>query len=197
MHRGWLLVGLGRTTPHHHQTVTVVLSLETGDVVDNGHRLIPLAGYVLHPDAVKARYPTLVEDGFHRHDALEFARDRRQVGTFEHARCAGRFECVRGDWVPATKHKVVEVGKWDKLADEGVAILLLGAEADVRHLSDRADRRLQTLTSGNHAGDESGGHCAQAGRQNPQAACGRSNCSFSHRARISDHSHDGMIVKYF
>ena len=58
-----LLVGLGRATPDHDETVAAVLLLESGDVGDQRFGLIPLVGDVLDADTFEATHPALIEDG--------------------------------------------------------------------------------------------------------------------------------------
>ena len=158
-------------------------------------RLVPLARDVLDADTFETRHPTLVEHGLHRHDRFEFAGDRVQVGVVEHTGGASCFERVRRDRVPAAEDDVVEAGQRHELTDHRVAILVLGAETDVRHLADRADRRVQALAGGDHTGDEGGGNGAHAGREDTELAGGGSDLSCGHSPTISDHSFEHITVK--
>ncbi len=190
-----LLVRLGRSAPHHDEAVATVLGLEGGDVVDDGHGLVPLARDVLHADAFETRHPALVEHGLHRDDRFELAGDRVQVGVVEHAGGARRFEGVRRDRVPAAEDDVVEAGERHELADHRVAILLFRPETDVRHLADRTDRRVQALAGGDDTGDEGRGNGAHAGREDTELAGGGSDLSCGHSSTISDHSFEHITVK--
>ena len=178
-----LLVGLGRAAPHHHEAVAPVRRLEVGDVLHEGHCLVPLVVDLLDAHTFETRHPALVEHGLHRHDRLELARDRVEVFVVQHAGGAGGFERVRRDRVPATEHDVVEAGQRHELLDHRIAVLVLGAEADVGHLADRADRRVQALAGGDHAGDEGGGHGTHAGREDTELAGGGSDLSCGHSYR--------------
>ena len=184
LHRGvaWsrLGVGLGRAAPDHDQARAVVVDTEALDVVDQRHRLIPLRRDRLHADTVEAADPRLVEHGLHGHHTLELRCHRGEVLLLEHATGAGGLECVRRQRVPTTEHEIIELGQRDELADQRVALVGLGAEADVGHLRDRADGRADALAGGDDAGDEGGGHGTHAGREDAELAVGGSDVTCVH-----------------
>ena len=176
-----LLVGLGRTAPHHDEAVAVVLLLEAGDVVDQRHRLIPLVRDVLDPDALEAADPALVEHGLHRHDRppspWRWRRGRLPWSTPAVLAASIAFGEI-GSQPPKTMSSSSASGT--NSLDQRVAVLLLGAEADVGHLGERADRRVRAVAGGDHAGDEGGGHGAHAGREHTELAGGGSDVSSCH-----------------
>ncbi len=188
VHRRRLLVGLGRPAPHHHETVAAVLRLERRDVVDERQRLVPLRRQRLDAHALEPRHPAAVEHGRHRHDGLEFRGDRREVGGLEHAGRPARLERVDGERVPAAEDDVVEAGQRHEVANPRVALRLARAQADVGHLAQRPDGRLEALAGGEHAGDEGRGHGTHAGQEDAERAGGGSDVSSGHAQNISAHS---------
>ena len=130
------LVGLGRTTPHHDESVTVVLGAEVFDVGDEGLGLSHFVGDVLDAGAVEALYPALIEDGVHGNNALEFGRDGAEVPIFKHACGAGGLKSIRADGIPAAEDKVAQVGQRHELTDERVAVFFPLAQTDVGELAE-------------------------------------------------------------
>ena len=106
--------------------------------------------------------------------------DGVEVVALQHAGGLGRFHGVGRDRVPATEDDVVELGERHELLDERIAVLLLGAEADVGHLGHGTDGRRDALAGGDHAGDEGGGHGPHAGREDAELAGGGCDVTSCH-----------------
>jgi hypothetical protein len=117
-------------------------------------------------------HPALVEHGVHRHDALEIARDGGEVALLEHTRRAGGLEGVGRDRVPRAEDDVVERCERNEVLDQRVATLVAFAEADVRHLAERADRCGALRAGGEHAGHEGRGDRAESGSQDAETSGG-------------------------
>jgi hypothetical protein len=136
VHGAGFLVGLGRTTPHHDETIAVVFGAEVLDVGNQGFGLGHLVGDVLDAGAVETLHPTLIEHGIHGHDAFEFGRDGAEVTVFEHASGPGGFKGVRADGIPAAEDEVTEIGQGHELTDERVAVLFPLAQTNVGELAE-------------------------------------------------------------
>ena len=175
MHGAGFLVGLGRATPHHDETIAVVLGAEVFDVGDEGLSLGHLVGDVLDAGAVKALYPALIEHGFHGNNTFELGRDGPEVAVFKHAGGASGFKSIRTDGIPAAEYKVTEIGQRHELTDERIAVLVTLTQTDVGELAERADGDGMAVAGGDNASNKGGGDGAHAGGENPKAAGGGSN----------------------
>ena len=154
MHSRRFLEGFGRATPDDDEPVAFIFGAELFDVSNERSGLIPFVGFGLDANAFDPADPALVEHGVHRNDTFELARDGVEVAVFHDAGGAGSFKGVRGEWVPAAKDEVAEVGEWDKLVDERVASLLALSEPDVGHLRDRSEWSFTGLSGLENAGDD-------------------------------------------
>jgi hypothetical protein len=142
-------------------------------VLDVGHQLLgqlQLVGAGLHPGALEAADPALVEHGAHGDDALELTGDGGQVTVLEHAGGAGGLEGVGRDRVPRAEHDVVERGQRHEVLDHRVAALVALAQADVGHLGHGPDGRRALRAGGEDTGHEGGGDGAESGSEDPEAA---------------------------
>ena len=143
------------------------------DVLDERLRLFHLVGLRLHPDALDAADPALVEHGVHGDDTLELTRDLCEIAVLHDSCRASGLERVRGERIPATEDEIVERCERDELLDEWIAVLFALAEADVGHLGDRAEWGDTGLAGGQDAGDEGRGDGTESGRQHTElAGCG-------------------------
>ena len=113
----------------------------------------------------------------------------REVVVVEDAGRAGGLEDVGRDRVPAAEHQVVEPRQRHELANQRIALLLARAEPDVRHLAQRADRRMEALAGSDDTGDEGRRHGPHAGREDTERAGGGSDVASRH-----DADNKGMFI---
>ena len=139
-----------------------MVGAEPRDVIDEGLSAGPVPGSRLDPYPVESRHPSLIEDGVHRDDALEFARQRVEMLGSEHPGGAGGLEGIRGDRVPASEHDIVESGQVDELGNrQGLAV----ARVNTAELTERSDRRAESVAGSEDAGDEGGADGAESGEE--------------------------------
>ena len=84
----------------------------------------------------------------------------------------GRVRVVRNR-IPRAEHDVVEAGERDEVLDQRRALVGALAEADRRHLRERADRLRVAAANALDAGHERRGDGAEAGREDAELAAWR------------------------
>ena len=140
----WTAVGSWYASVDPHHTITSrshsFSVRKLLDVIDHLLGEVELVVAGLHPDTVEALDPALVEDGGHRHDALELSRQGTEVGLVQHAGGAGRLQGVGRDRIPAAEDDVVERRERGEVLDQRVATLFAATETDVGHLGEGSDR---------------------------------------------------------
>ena len=144
-----------------------------------------------HLPTVESRHPSLIEDGVHRDDALEFAGQRVEMISAEHTGGAGSLEGVRGDGVPSPEDDVVEGSEVDDLAyrsgrpDPGV---------DTAHLSERADRSAKSVAGGEHTSDERGADRSESRKEDAE---GGGRGAGGHRRNINTYCASALLSSAF
>jgi len=137
-----------------------VRGLEITNVLAQLFAEVPLVLAALHVLAMDAGDVLVLEHRGHRRDALQELRDRREVALVEHAGLSRRGERVIGNRIPCAEDDVVERGKRDEITNQRRAIVGPLAEADCRHLRQRADRDAAATANALDAGHE--GRCDSA-----------------------------------
>ena len=159
-------VRLGRSGPHHHPARRARALHEVTDVGADLLREIALVLAGLDVGRARdARHVAALEHGWHRLDALEEIGDRFDVRLVEHAGVHGRLIRRIGNRIPSPEDDVVELRERDKVLDERAASIGALAEANRRHLGQRADRHREPATHALNTGDERGGDGAETRRE--------------------------------
>ena len=122
--------------------------------------------------AVDPRDVLVVEHRGHRLDRAQEIGDRLEIALLEHAGLLrGRVGVVRNR-IPGAEHDVVELGERNEILDQRRTILGALAEADRRHLRERADRLGVAAANALDAGHERRGDSAEPRRENAKLAGG-------------------------
>ncbi len=158
---GWFEEDLGGAAPDHD--LPIGFGFELGDVVADlvGEVALIFAG--LDFFCGEALDVVLVEDGGHGLDGFEVGTDLFELVAVEDLGGLGGVVEIATEDVPAGEDDVVEVGDGGEVLDERAAVFGALAEADVAHLSERADGLGEAAANGFYAGDECGGDSSHAG----------------------------------
>src|SRR6267378_5231581 len=160
---------LRRGTPHHHETIESRALLEVPHVLAQLLRQLPLVLAAFDVRPLQALHIVLVEHGRHRLDVLEEILDRLEVlMPVEDAGFHRGGEGVIGNRIPRHEHEIHQVRERHEVLDLRRALLGALAEADRRHLAERADREGAAAPHILHAGNERRGHGAEAHQHHAQ-----------------------------
>ena len=105
-----LHINLCRCSPCHHDTCTVVLCLETADVLTQLLHHVPTSLAVLHVVAVKTFSEVLIKSSLERHNLLKFLLHGQDVLLLQHLSIHCTLKGVGGIHIPSTEYDVVEPG---------------------------------------------------------------------------------------
>ncbi len=167
---------LGAGTPDHDDPVDLLLLAEAVDVLADRVEHRPLVDGVHRVVGVDALDVVAVERGRHRAHVAERLADRFEVlATLEHTRAGGGDIGVVRERIPGAEHDVVELSERHEVLDQRAAVLGALAEADGVHLGEAADRQRHPTLDEFDAGDQRGGHGAEADGEHAEAAAGRGN----------------------
>ena len=158
--------------PDHHQSIQLMIRLESADVVRHLVREIALVPALLDVGTAETLDVVRIEDGRPRADGLELGPDLVEQRRLEHTRRLGGGIAVFFEDVPAAKHEVVQCGERHRVLDLWRAAFRALAQADGSHLGERADGPRQPFANRIDAGNGGGAHGPEADQQNAQFALG-------------------------
>ena len=167
-------VDLGGAAPDHHEPFAVVVGLEAPDVLADRLGELPLVRGRLHVRPVELLHVLRVERRRHGlHAREEVLHGIEVLLLVQHPRLHGALVSVVGDGIPRAEHEVLEPRQRDEVLDERSGPLGPLAQSNGLHLGQGADRLGQAAPGGLDAGDEGGGHRAEAGQQYAELTLGR------------------------
>ena len=149
--------------------------MKVTDVGAELFREIHLVFALLDVRAVDALDELAIENSGHRLDFRERLFQSFDEIFFENLRVLRSFVSVLGKNIPATENDVVERSERNELVHFLVAILGALAQADLTHLSVRADRLRDSALHSFNARVESRRDRAHSGGQNSELSFGGSN----------------------
>ena len=180
MDRGFLLVNLGRSAPHHDQAGDVFGSSKRFDV---GHHLlgqIHLALARLDVGGLELLDVALIEHRGPRRHRFEKRLESGEVLVVKDSGLLGRDVGVVGETVPAREFNVLEFGEGNKVPDQRGPFVGALSEADGSGLGHAAYGLDEAGADRLHAGDKRGRHRPHPGEKNAQfALCGRDRPAFA------------------
>ena len=159
---------LGRSCPHHHHTLAIILLLKVPDVAAQLFHHLPSCQALLHVISVKAFGKVFIEGGLHRHDVFQFVAHGFDIFLLQHLsiyRCL--ISVLRID-IPCAENDIVELGQRNDVSIAQIFLVCAPTHSYFVILSHRAYGLSQSFSGHQDTCYKSGRHGTTAHNHDAQ-----------------------------